>query len=106
MRTQSILIDCLNELENSLETNNTAISKQQAFDRADKTFNNFFHGLGKRILGVARAGKRNIEYEPLFSYELERLYEEQELSPTVERAYRIADKLCQLSSLKNFQKHS
>lgn len=100
MRTQNALIDCLNELEHTLTSQNSTNLKQQAIDRADKTFNEFFLGLGKRVLGETRAGKKKIEYEPLMSHELERLYELQEENPTIERMGLIANELCRLKRIR------
>lgn len=96
MLRESILQDCLVELENSLNNAANANERQQAVDISDRTFCDFFLNLGKEILGETRAGKKKIKYSPLTSPQLESLYIEQELNPTHERLKLISAELCKL----------
>jgi hypothetical protein len=96
MSRRHLLQDCTDELERSINAARNANDKQQAIDISDKTFCNFFLNLGKDILGETRAGKRKIEYKALSSPQLEVLYFEQELEPSVERAKLISNELCRL----------
>ena len=97
MLRNGVLTDAISALTTELSTEGISINaKQQALDSSDKKFRDFFLGLGKRILGQTRAGKRPLEYIPLYSEALETLYTQQEAAPTRAGVVAISRELCRL----------
>lgn len=65
-------------------------------DKVDKKFCDFFKRIGGAVLGTKKAGKRPVNYKPLDSPNLRRMYLQQELMPTIETEREIAVELGRL----------